>query len=154
METFPTGDTIFFSSGLHMRDESMVFYLEDIRPRHIEAGLDASKTHDTSIKPLLDQRGSIGDGRKLPFLGRKFILLNSEFISSILELTFASCIADRAVQRMVDQQEFQSLKPHFFDAFRPSVDDHPLGHRGRTGGHGHFRTLDIDQTNAAGFEQA
>jgi hypothetical protein len=103
VEAFSTGDTIFFSNGLHMGDEAMFCHLEDICPWDIEAGLDATEAHDTSIKPLPDQRGSIGDGRKFSFFRGKFILFDPEFIGTVLELTFSSRIADRAVQRMIDE---------------------------------------------------
>jgi hypothetical protein len=104
VEAFSTGDTIFFSDGLHVGDEAMLRHLEDIRPGNIDTGLNAAKTHDTSIKPLPDQRGSIGDGRKLSSLWRKLILFYPEFIGAVLELAFSSSVAYRAVQRMIDQQ--------------------------------------------------
>jgi hypothetical protein len=103
MEAFSAGDTIFFSNGLHMGREAMFRHLEDVRSWHIHTGLDAAETHHTSIKPLLDQGGSIGDGGKLSFLWRKLILFYSEFIGAILELAFSSRITDRTVQRMIDQ---------------------------------------------------
>jgi hypothetical protein len=103
METFSTGDTILFSNRFHMGDEAMLCHLEDVRSWHIETGLDAAQTHDASIKPLPNQRGSIGDGRELSFFRRKLVLLDPEFIGAVLELTLSSGIADRAVQRMVDQ---------------------------------------------------
>jgi hypothetical protein len=104
VEALSTGDTIFFSKGLHVRRKTMLCHLKDIRPRHIHASLDAAQTHDTSIKPLPDQRGSIGDGGELSLFWRILVLFDPEFIGTVLELTFSSSIADRAVQRMVDQQ--------------------------------------------------
>jgi hypothetical protein len=104
MKTFSTGDTILFSNRFHMGDEAMLCHLEDVRSWYIETGLDAAQAHDASIKPLPNQRGSIGDGRKLSFFRRKLIFLDPEFIGTVLELTLSSGIADRAVQRMVDQQ--------------------------------------------------
>jgi hypothetical protein len=103
MKTFSTGDTILFSNRFHMGDEAMLCHLEDVRSWHIETGLDAAQAHDASIKPLPNQRGSIGDGRKLSFFRRKLVLLDPEFVGTVLELTLSSGIADRAVQRMVDQ---------------------------------------------------
>jgi hypothetical protein len=103
MEAFSAGDTILFSNRFHMGDEAMLCYLEDIRSRHIETGLNTTQTHDTSIEPLSNQRGSIGDGRKFSFLWRKLILFDPKFIRAVLELTLSSGIAYGAIQRMVDQ---------------------------------------------------
>jgi hypothetical protein len=65
--------------------------------------LDAAETHHASIKPLPDERGSIGDGGKFSLLRRKLVLLDPEFIGAVLQLAFSSGIADRAIQRMVNQ---------------------------------------------------
>jgi hypothetical protein len=103
VEAFSTGDTIFFSNGLHMGGISMLCYLQHIGPWNINAGLDAAEAHDTSIKPLPDQGSPIRDGGKLSFLWRKLVLFDPEFIGAVLELAFSSSITDRTVQRMVDQ---------------------------------------------------
>jgi hypothetical protein len=154
MEAFSAGDTILFSNCFHMGGEPVFFDLEHICPGNVETGLDASQTHDTSIKPLPNQRGSIGSGGNFPLLGRKFVLFDSKFIGAILKLAFSSGIADRTVKRMVDEQKLQSLKPHLFDALRPGMNDHAVDHGRCTGGHGHLCALHIDQTDATGFEQA
>jgi hypothetical protein len=103
MEAFSTGDTIFFSNSLHMGGKAMLCHLENIRSWHIQTSLNAAETHHTSIKPLPDQRGTIGDGGKLSLLLRILVFIDPEFISAVLKLAFSSSITDRAVQRMVDQ---------------------------------------------------
>jgi hypothetical protein len=97
MEAFSAGDTIFFPNSLHMRGKTMLCHLEDIRSWYIHACLDAAETHHTSIKPLPDQRSSIGNGGKLPFFLRIFILFNTEFIGAVLKLAFSSSITNRTV---------------------------------------------------------
>jgi hypothetical protein len=87
-----------------MRRKTMLSDFEDIRSWHIHTGLDAAQTHHTSIKPLPDQRGSVRERRKFPFLRRILVLLDSEFIGSILELALSPGIAHRTVQGMVDEQ--------------------------------------------------
>jgi hypothetical protein len=154
MEAFSTGDTILFSNSLHMGRIPMLRHFQHIGSWNINAGLDATKTHDASIHPLPNQRSAIFYGWPFYFFSDELDMVDPEFIGTVLELAFSSGIADRAVQRMVDQQEFQSLKSHFFDALRPGMDYHPLDHRCRTRGHGHFRSFDIDQTDTAGLEQA
>jgi hypothetical protein len=103
MEAFSTGDTIFFPNGPHIRGKTMLCHLKHIRSWHIHAGLDAAETHHTSIKPLPDQRSSIGDGGKLSFFWRILVLFNPEFIGAVLKLAFSSCITYGAIQRMIDQ---------------------------------------------------
>jgi hypothetical protein len=137
-----------------MGGETAFFHLEHICSRNIDAGLNASQTHDTSIKPLPDERRPIGSGWNFPLLGRKLVLFDSKFIGAVLKLAFSSSIAHRTVKGMVDEQEFQSLKPHLFDALCTRTNHHPIHHGGRARGHGHLRALHIDQTDAAGFEQA
>jgi len=103
VEAFSAGDTILFSNSLHMGDEAMLRHLKDICSGHIHARLDAAETHDAAIKPLPDQGGSIRNRRELSFLWRKLVLFDPEFIGAVLELAFSSRIADRTVQRMVNQ---------------------------------------------------
>jgi hypothetical protein len=86
-----------------MGGETMLCHLENIRSRHIHTRLDAAETHHTTIKPLPDQGGPVRDGGELSFLREILVLLDSEFIGSILELTFSPGIANRTVERMVDQ---------------------------------------------------
>jgi hypothetical protein len=132
----------------------MFRHFEDISPWNIDTGLDAPETHHAPVKPLPDQRSPVGDGRNFSPFRRKLILLDSKFMGPVLELALSSGIADWAVQGMVNQQEFQGLEPHPFHAVGTGMDHHPFDHRRRTRGHGHLRTLDIDQTDTAGFEQA
>jgi hypothetical protein len=65
--------------------------------------MNASKTHNASIKPLSDQRGPIRDRGNFSFFWRILVLFDPEFISAILKLTFSSSVTDRTVQGMVDQ---------------------------------------------------
>ena len=81
----------------------MLCNLEDVGPGDIDAGLNAAKTHDASVKPLVNQGGSIRSGWSLPLFRRKLVALDSKFIRPVLELTFPSRITNRTVQRVVDQ---------------------------------------------------
>jgi hypothetical protein len=154
METFSAGDAVLFSGGFHRRKKPMLCDLKHISSRDVDAGLDTTETHDTSVKPLPDQRRSIFHTGNLSLLRRELILLDSKFIGAVLKLTLSSRIADRTIQGMVDQEEFESLKPHLFHTVSSGMDHHPIHHRRGTGGHGHIGSLHIDQTNPAGFDQA
>jgi hypothetical protein len=103
VEAFSTGDTIFFSNGLHMGGISMLCYLQHIGPWNINAGLDTAEAHDTSIRPLTNQRSSIFEGWTFYFFGDEFHMVDPEFIGAVLELAFSSRITDGTIQRMVDQ---------------------------------------------------
>jgi hypothetical protein len=97
MEAFPTGDAVFFPSGFHMGGETVLGHLENIRSWHTHAGLNAAETHHASIKPLPDQRSSVGDGRKFSFLRGILVFFDSEFKGSILELALSPGVAHRTV---------------------------------------------------------
>jgi hypothetical protein len=103
METFSTGDAVLFSNGLNMGRISTVHHIEHIGSWNIDAGLNTAKTHDTSIRPLPNQRGSVFKSWPFNFFGDELLMVNPKFIGSVLELTFSSGIADRTVQRVIDQ---------------------------------------------------
>ena len=67
----------------------------------------------------------------------------------ILQLTFAALIADRAVERVVDQQKLHHRFLGGNGLFGASPDLHPRGHRGGTGRQCLRRFLDLDQAHPA-----
>ncbi|MGF6976658.1 hypothetical protein QFZ94_005108 [Paraburkholderia sp. JPY465] len=67
----------------------------------------------------------------------------------ILQLAFAALVADRAVERMVDQQEFHHSLLALHRLVRLGAHDHAGRHRRRARGHGLRHLLDIDQTHPA-----
>jgi len=154
MEAFSTGDAVLFSKRFDLRGITMFRYIEHIRSWNIDTGMDATKTHDASIRPLSDEGGPIFKKWMLDFLGDELHMVDPKFIGAVLELAFSSSITDGTVQRMVDQQQFQSFEPHLLDALRAGMHYHPLDHRRRTRSHGHLRTLHIDQTDTTGFDEA
>jgi hypothetical protein len=103
VETFPTRDTILFPDGLHMGTIPLFCHFQHIGPWNINAGLNTTKTHDASIHPLTNQRSAIFYRWPFYFFSDELDMVNPKFIGAVLKLTFSSCIADRTVQRMVDQ---------------------------------------------------
>ncbi len=81
----------------------MLRHFQDVCAGYFQTGLDAAKTHDTSIKPLPDERGSVGDLGEFSLFRSIFVFLDPELVSAVLELAFSSGVADRTFQRMVDQ---------------------------------------------------
>jgi hypothetical protein len=121
---------------------------------NINARLNTTKAHDTSIGPLPNQGSSVFKGWTFYFFSDELLMVDSKFIGAVLKLAFSSSIADRTVQRMIDQQKFEGFQSHPLHTFSKGVNHHPIDHRRCTRDHGHFRTLYIDQTDAAGFDQA
>jgi len=103
METFSAGDAVLFADGFHKREKPVFCDLEHISSGDVDTGLDTAKTHDTSIRPLPNQRGSVFKSWPFNFFGDELLMVNPKFIGSVLELTFSSGIADRTVQRVIDQ---------------------------------------------------
>jgi hypothetical protein len=154
METFSAGDAALLAGGFHKSKKPMLCDLEHISSGDVDAGLDTAEAHDTSVKPLPDQRRSIFDTGQFPSLWVKLILLDSKFIGPVLKLTLSARITDRTIQGMVDQEELESLKPHSLHTVGARMDHHSIHHRRGTGSHGHIGSLHIDQTNPAGFDEA
>src|SRR6266849_2228836 len=68
----------------------------------------------------------------------------------VLQVALAAFVADRAIQRMVDQQELERPSTCFEDFFCLGVDDHAFAHgrgAGRLRGLGHL--LDVDEAHTA-----
>jgi len=81
----------------------MLCYLQHIRSWNINTRMNTTKTHDTSIRPLPDQGSSILKGWTFYFFSDELLMIDPKFIGAVLELAFSSSIADRTVQRMIDQ---------------------------------------------------
>src|SRR6476659_4476611 len=70
--------------------------------------------------------------------------------SDDLERALPALVADRAVERMVDQQELDDRVLRLVDAIGLGVDHHPVADRGGAGGLQLRHSLDLDQAHAAG----
>ena len=67
----------------------------------------------------------------------------------ILKVAFSRLIADRAVERVVGEQEFEHRPPAFFGLLVLGVDDHPFGHRCVAGDLELGILLHVDQADTA-----
>src|SRR5689334_354533 len=76
-------------------------------------------------------------------------LIRAECVGEILQRTFAAFVADGAVERMVDQQEFEHARARFDDLGTACADDHALGADGRTGGLQLRHLFDLHDADAA-----
>ena len=67
----------------------------------------------------------------------------------ILQLAFTALVANRAVQRMVDEQKLHHRLLRLDCFVRLGANHHALGHRGGTSGHGFGGLFHFHQTHAA-----
>src|SRR5262249_41641521 len=71
----------------------------------------------------------------------------------VLERALAALVADRAVERMVDQQELDDRVLRHLDPVGLRVDDHPVADRGGAGGLELRHALDLHQAHPAGSDR-
>ena len=71
----------------------------------------------------------------------------------VLQRALAALVADRAVERVVDQQELDDRPLRVACALGLRVDDHAVLDRGRAGGLELGDALDLDQAHAAGADR-
>src|SRR5262249_36004108 len=74
------------------------------------------------------------------------------FDAKFLEATFAGLIADRAIERMVDEEEFHDTAAAFLDQRRTGADTHPFGDVLRTTNLGARHPIDHRLAICAQFE--
>jgi hypothetical protein len=73
-------------------------------------------------------------------------------VGDVLQRALAALVADRAVERVVDEQELDDRLLCLLDASGLGVDDHAVLDRGRAGGLQLGDALDLDQAHAAGAD--
>ncbi len=71
-------------------------------------GLDAFLAHDAAVGNLLDQRPVV-DGCGVDVVGPEWLANNILRVADILQVAFATGIADRAIKGMIDQQQLDDL---------------------------------------------
>ena len=71
----------------------------------------------------------------------------------VLQRALAALVADRAVERVVDEQELDHRALRLLDLLGAGVDDHPVADRGRAGGLQLRHPLDLDQAHPAGADR-
>ena len=67
----------------------------------------------------------------------------------VLQIALAALVADRAIERMIDQQELHHPLLRLDRLWRFGVNHHAVGRRHRAGGDRLWRFLDLDQTHPA-----
>ena len=142
----------------------MVDALLDVRADfHVLAAADSAKfLNSRNFLPeahtarAVDAAGHVrGDERPEVLVGHDTLFLRvaryaaAETEREILELAFAALVADRAIERVVDQQELHRGLLRRDRARRARGDLHAVGDRCRAGGQRFRRALDVHETHAA-----
>ena len=71
----------------------------------------------------------------------------------VLQGTFATLVADRAIERVIEQRELQNTLLRFFHLVGSGFDHHIRHDIHRAGGHQFRHLLDLDQTHPATAER-
>ena len=74
-------------------------------------------------------------------------------VGDVLQRALAALVADRAVERVVDEQELDHRALRLVHAVGLRVDDHAVPHRGRAAGLELRDALDLHQAHAAGADR-
>jgi hypothetical protein len=127
-------------------------HIKHMTARNLDTGLNAPQAHYASIHPLLNERRPIWNIWPLNPLRAIVLPVDPILVRQVLKLALAPGIADRTIKGMLDQQEHQGIPSHLLHAFRPCVNDHPLGHRSGTRLHWLLGPLNVDDAHSTGFK--
>src|SRR5262249_6963620 len=111
----------------------------------------AAAALDAALAIEQHQRADRDGLLEVPLLLDEAALAGSECQRLILERAFAAAVADRTVERVIDEEEFEDAVLGLLDDVRLGVDDHAVGdrqHARRLQGLA-ARTLDLDEAHAA-----
>ena len=123
------------------------------RAKHFYAGHFSRETDTTRAMNAACHVGF--DERPKIFVGdRAFVFLETRMVEPVghrlvLKIALAALIADRAVQRMIDQQEFHYTVTGILDRLGIGLNDHAVADGHRTGSDRFRRTLHFHETHAA-----
>ena len=80
--------------------------------------------------------------------------VGTEAVPEVLQRTLAALVTDRAVERVIDQEEFEDARPRLDDIRRLRGHHHALRHRRRARRLQFRHLLDLDDADAAGSVDA
>ena len=120
---------------LERRDLAAIAAVDDVDLRvavHLAHEPDAPRAQDAPVAIQHQRRTEINvrlHAIAVEHAARKFhaALVAAERVRKILERTFAALVAHRAVERVVDQEEFEDGGARLDDVRRARRDDHPFG---------------------------
>ena len=123
--------------------------LDRLAPDDFAADLDAFLAQDAAVGVAFQQLPVIADRQALQF-GAVLVLVHLQAVAGVLQIALAGGIADRAVQRMVDQHQFQRTLAGGLDLGGRRGDDDAVLDRRVAGGHETLDTLHRHHADTAG----
>ncbi len=114
---------------------------------------DAAVTEDAALAIDLDQRAQRDRLLEVALGVGDPALAVAPAHRDVLQRALAALVADRAVERVVDEQELDDGVLRVLDPVGLRVDDHAVADRGRAGGLQLRDALDLDQAHAAGADR-
>src|SRR4051794_7792626 len=121
--------------------------------RDLLAEADAAVAEDAALAVDRDQRRELDRLLEVALFVDHPAFPRAPAVGDVLQRAFATLVADRAVERVVDEEELDHRALRVLDLLGARVDDHPLAHRGRAGGLQFRDPLDLDQAHAAGADR-
>ena len=119
-----------------------------LHPRHFRREAHAARAMDAAVHRGLDQGAEVLVAHRPLGLGEA-AMVHAVGHRLILQIAFPALVADRAVQRMVGEQEFHHPFAGLAHHRGVGVDDHAFGGRHGAGGDGLRRLLLLHQAHAA-----
>ena len=122
-----------------------------VRPKtnHLVTNPHTFAAQNTAVHVALNQ-GIDLIGRQIKLFPLKAIGNNFVFVGQILQVAFATLVAHRTINNMIDKEKLKYGFTYFANLIRHGVNDHPFGHRCRTGrNQASLHLLDFHQTDAA-----
>src|SRR5262249_47201637 len=96
--------------------------------RDFLAETDASRAQNTTLVVQRDAWADLHGFRLLHFVFQKTRLRVAVIDAEFLQLAFASLIADRAIERVIDQEKFHDAVPAFVHQRRVGANSHPFSY--------------------------
>ena len=136
-------------------DEGLVAALEQLQLLvlgHLLAEADAAVAEDAALAVDRHQRRELERLLEVALRVGEAALARAPAHRDVLERALAALVADRAVERVVDEQELDDRVLRLLDPVGLRVDDHAVADRGRAGGLQLRHPLDLHQAHAAGAD--
>ncbi len=135
--------------GLHQCPVTAGLGFDSANAGDLTADLDTLFTEDAAVGITLQQRPVITYRQPLQ-IGAVFLLGNLQAVAGVLQIALTGCIADRTIQRVVDQHQFHGLFADRLKLRRLRGHLDPFLDRGVAGGHGAGDPFHMDGTDPAG----
>jgi hypothetical protein len=139
--------------GAHEGLVAALEQLELVVLGHLLAEADAAVAEDAALPVDGHQRRELERLLEVALGIGEAALARAPSHRDVLERALAALVADRAVERVIDEQEFDDRVLRLLHPVGLGVDDHSVADRGRAGGLKLRHPLDLDQAHPAGADR-